>query len=124
MHALIIEQDSWVTLMIEDALADIGYTSFAFACTPEAALEAADARCPDLITSDLRFGSGTAIEAVRRICSGKAIPVVFITSTPWEVRESAPDAVVVPKPFGAETLKEGVGRAAIAAAAAVPPRGN
>jgi CheY-like chemotaxis protein len=104
----------WIILMIEDVLRDLGYTSFALASSSEAAIEAARARCPDLITSDIRLGAQTGIGAVRQICSAKAIPVVFVTSTPWEVREIDTSAVVVPKPFGHDTLKEGVNRATAA----------
>jgi CheY-like chemotaxis protein len=111
MHALIIEQDMWVILMIEDVLRDLGYTSIASASSVEAAVEAATERCPDLITSDLRLNSGTGVDAVRRICSAGPIPVVFITATPWEIRKADASAIVVPKPFGPAALKEGVSRA-------------
>jgi CheY-like chemotaxis protein len=111
MHALIIEQDSWIILMIEDVLRDLGYNSFALASSREGALAAARDHCPDLITSDIRLGSESGVDAVRQICSGKPIPVVFVTATPWEVREADSRAVVVPKPFGHESLREGVARA-------------
>jgi len=74
MHALIIEQDMWITLMIEDVLRDLGYTSFAFAASSEAAMDAVKARSPDLVTSAIRFGAGSAIEAVRKICAAGAMP--------------------------------------------------
>ena len=115
MHALIIEQDLWIILMIEDVLRDLGYSSFASASSPREAVASADRRCPDLITSDLRLGSGTGIDAVRQICSAKAIPVVYVTATPWEVRDLDPAAVIVSKPFGLETLKAGVARARVSA---------
>jgi CheY-like chemotaxis protein len=111
MHALIIEQDLWIILMIEDILRDLGYTSFALASSPAEAVAAAGARCPDLITSDIRLGSGSGVDAVRQICSAKAIPAVFVTATPWEVREVDSAAVVVPKPFGRGSLTDGVTRA-------------
>jgi DNA-binding response OmpR family regulator len=111
MHALIIEQDIWIRIMIEDVLRDLGYASFDSVTTLEAATSAADMRCPDLITSDVRLGTGTIIEAVRGICSAGPIPVVFITATPWEVRRIDRSAVIVPKPFGEDMLKEGVKRA-------------
>lgn len=117
MHALIIEQDMWVILMIEDVLRELGYTSFASAATVDAAVAAATARCPDLITSDLRLDSGTGVDAVRQICSGNTIPVVFVTATPWEVRRTDANAIVVPKPFGPAALKEGISRATRAAPA-------
>lgn len=116
MHALIIEQDLWIILMIEDVLSDLGYTSFSTVSSPEAALASASARCPDLITCDMRLGGQTSIAAVRQICSSRAIPVVFITATPWEVRQAEPAAIIVPKPFGCDMLKEGVARATVARA--------
>ena len=108
MHALIIEQDMWITLMIEDVLRERGFTSFAYASSREEAVAAAHVRCPDIITSDVRLGASSGLDAVREICSGKAIPVLFVTTTPWEVRERMPDAVIVAKPFGPRELEEGV----------------
>ncbi len=116
LHALIIEQDTWIILMIEDVLRDLGYSSFAVASSLEAAVAAANLRCPDLITSDIRLGSGTGIEAVRQICSARPIPVVFVTATPWEVRQANANAVVVAKPFGEDALKEGISQARTALA--------
>lgn len=111
MHALIIEQDTWIILMIEDALRALGYTSFDLSYSPQEAVTAARHRPPDLITSDLRFGAGSGVDAVREICASHATPVVFVTATPWEVREIDPDATIVPKPFCQDALQEGVARA-------------
>jgi CheY-like chemotaxis protein len=99
MHALIIEQDAWVVLMIEDALMESGYTTFDVASTNAEALEMAKTRCPDLITSDVRLGASCGIETVRTICSERYIPVVFVTATGWEVRERNEKLAVVQKPF-------------------------
>ena len=115
MHALIIEPDSWVSLMIEDALSEVGYSSFDIAGTEEEAIAMARERCPDLITSDVRLSSGCGIETVRAICTDRAIPVVFVTSTGWEVREHCDEVAVVQKPFGVHDLK-----AAITTAIAAP----
>ena len=111
MHALIIEQDAWIVFMIEDVLRELGYTSFAAASSREAAVAAASRHCPDLITSDIRLGGSSGVDAVRQICSDKPIPVVFVTATPWEIREMDDRAVIVPKPFGHAALKDGVTRA-------------
>jgi CheY-like chemotaxis protein len=121
MHALIIEQDTWIIMMIEDALRDLGYTSFAFASSPAVAVAAAHARRPDLITSEIRLGGGSGIDAVDQICAAASIPVVYVTATPWEARALHPDAVVVPKPFGDAMLKRGVARAAAMLASAAHP---
>jgi CheY-like chemotaxis protein len=113
MHALIIEQDFWVFLMIEDVLRELGYTSFSFVSSWPAAIAASEEKCPDLVTSDIRLGAGDGIATVHHICSTKAIPVVFVTATPWEVREADPAAIVVPKPFGRASLKLGVRQATV-----------
>jgi DNA-binding response OmpR family regulator len=118
MHALIIEQDSWIIMMIEDALRDLGYTSFDFASSTAVAVAAAHSCRPDLITSEIRLGGESGIDAVEQICAATAIPVLFVTATPWEVRGCHPDAVVVPKPFGDAMLKRGVARAAAKLASA------
>lgn len=69
-------------------------------------MKAARVRSPDLITSAVRLNVGSGLAAVREICSEQVIPVVFVTSTPWEVRERDSGAVIVPKPFGQAALQE------------------
>ena len=117
MHALIIEQDMWIILMIEDSLRLLGYTSFDFADSPQEAVAAVSRRCPDLITAGVHLGTGTGPEAVREICSEMATPVVFVTATPWEVRAIDPQAIIVAKPFCQGALHEGVLRATSAGVA-------
>jgi len=104
MHALIIEDEPMIALVIEDHLRAAGCTSVDFAVTEAEALAAANKHCPDLITSDVRLSQGCGIAAVEAICSGRHIPVVFITATAWEVRERLSDALVVAKPFGPSEL--------------------
>lgn len=115
MHALIIEEQAFIGCMIEDALRESGFTSFDFACTVEDAVAAAARRCPDLITTDIRIGRGSGIEAIERICEAiericldKPIPVLFITATPGRIRERIDDAVVVQKPFSVGELRMAV----------------
>jgi DNA-binding response OmpR family regulator len=116
MHALIIEDEPLIAMLIEDHLRASGYTSVAFAGTEAEALAAARCRCPDLITADMRLPQGCGIAAVEAICGGRPIPVIFITATAWEVRHRLRDAVIVAKPFGSAHLN-----AAIAAATGAEP---
>lgn len=94
--------------MIEDALVDLGYTSFDVAASGEEAVAMARVRCPDVITSDVRLGTATGMETVQSICSERPIPVVFVTSTGWEVRKERADMAVVQKPFAPAELKAAV----------------
>jgi CheY-like chemotaxis protein len=115
MRALIIEQEALIACTIEDALRGIGFNIFDFACTVPDAVEAAERACPDLITSDVRLGAGTGLDAVQAICAAKTIPVVFVTATAWEVRQRLAEAFVVQKPFGSGDLQRAVGAARAAA---------
>lgn len=108
MHALIIEDEPFIAMAIEDHLRGLGYTSFDFAVTEKEAITAAKGRCPDLITSDVRLPEGCGIAAVATICREKLIPVVFITGTGWEVRERMADAIIVRKPIMGEELTRAV----------------
>jgi CheY-like chemotaxis protein len=111
MHALIIEDQFVVATLIEDELRELGYTSIQVVDTQAEAITAAEAKCPDLITADQRLATGTGIEAIRVICAERAIPVVFITAYPEEVRAQLPDAILLAKPFASRTLRLAVGQA-------------
>lgn len=104
MHALIIEDEPLIALLIEDQLRAIGYLSVDFAVTEADAVAAAGRRCPDLITSDVRLAAGCGIAAVEAICGERQVPVVFVTASAQEVRLRVADAVVVAKPFVAADL--------------------
>lgn len=112
MHALIIEDEPLIALLIEDRLRALGYGSVDFAASEADAVAAARRRCPDLITSDVRLAAGCGIAAVSAICNGRPIPVVFITGTPADVRERLGDVVVLEKPFVAAELERAVAASA------------
>ena len=111
MHALIIEDESMIAMAIEDVLRDCGFTSFDLAASPDAAIAAASRQCPDLITSDVQLKPGCGIDTVLLICSGKSIPVIFITGNADDVKLRIPDAYVLPKPFSDESLAAAVAHA-------------
>lgn len=98
-HALIIEDSEIISLMIEDELAELGFTSSARAASQSQAIQLAEDMCPDLITADDRLSDGSGIAAVRHICRHEAIPVLFITGDPKQIKDAIPDAVILEKPF-------------------------
>jgi CheY-like chemotaxis protein len=108
MHALIIEDEPFIAMLIEDHLRPLGYTTFDFAGTEAEAVAAAQNQCPDLITSDMRLPQGSGVGAVQSICRHRHIPVVFITASAWEVRQQMSDAIVVRKPIDAGELGSAV----------------
>ena len=106
MHALIIEDESLIAMAIEDVLRDCGFASFDVAVSADEAVAAAARKCPDLITADVELRPGCGITAVQSRCSGRPIPVVFITGSPGEVRIRMPGHRLVEKPFSAERIME------------------
>ncbi|HEY0112033.1 MAG TPA: response regulator [Allosphingosinicella sp.] len=111
MHALVIEPQIFASFMIEDALRDAGYTSVTLARSEEEALASAERDPPDLITAAVDLDPGSGLSAVERICSKHDASVLFITQRPQEVRERAPDAALVRKPFVAADLPPAIAEA-------------
>jgi len=111
MHALIIEDEALIAMVIEDALRDSGFTSVEVVASAQAAIEAAAHRCPDLITSDVQLRPGCGINAVLSICDGSAIPVIFITGNAEDVTRRLPGHVVLAKPFCTSALAAAVAAA-------------
>ena len=99
MHALIIEDESLIAMVIENVLRDCGFSSIAFAMSEADAVACACSQCPDLITCDVRLNPGSGIEAIGSICQHRPIPVIFLTGSPDEARARYPDHVVLTKPF-------------------------
>jgi CheY-like chemotaxis protein len=106
MHVLIIEDEPLIAMSVEVALRDCGCASFDFATSAAEAIAAASARCPDLITADVRLAPGCGIEAVGAICGSKEIPVIFITATATEIQLRRPGSIVVHKPFDHAAIKD------------------
>lgn len=104
MHALIIEDEPMIALVIEDYLRERGFHSVDIAATEAQAVESGARRCPDLITSDVRLAHGCGIAAVQAICSRHSVPVLFITAIPAEVGDRFPGATVLAKPFTPDDL--------------------
>lgn len=111
MHALIIEDEPFIAMSIEDALRPCGFLSFDFAGSASEAIASARLHCPDLVTSDVELAPGCGIEAVAEICASKVIPVIFITGIAAEVRHRLGNHIVVDKPFIMDQIAQAVRRA-------------
>ena len=108
MHAFIIEDEYLVGQSLRDMLEKLGFTSFSFARSEDAAIMGATAEKIDLITADVRLLPGDGVRAVERICERRFIPVVFITGYAEELQDRAPTAVVVQKPVKESQLAAAV----------------
>ena len=108
MHALIIEDNHLIVEGIEDLLRGLGYSSFDIATREADAVQAAEDRCPDLITADDRLTDGSGIKAVRVICQRRAIPVVIVAAVDDLTSADIPHAVLLPKPFSEVDFRRAV----------------
>jgi DNA-binding response OmpR family regulator len=111
MHALIIEDEYLIGQSLRDMLEKLGFTSFSFARSEDAAIAGANTEKIDLITADVRLLPGDGVRAVEKICEKRAIPVVFITGYLEELRDRAPTAIVVQKPVRENELSAAVDNA-------------
>ena len=110
MNALIIEDEYLIARSLQDMLEPLGFTTFSFARSEDAAVVAANAQTLHLITADVRLLPGDGVRAVEAICSRREIPVIFITGYKDELLERAPDAVVIQKPVKEQDLAATVRR--------------
>ena len=109
MHAFIIEDDYLIGQSLADMLEKLGFTSFSFARSEDAAVAGATDQDIDLITADVRLLPGDGVKAVEAICARREIPVVFITGYAEELEGRAPHGVVVQKPVNESELAAAVG---------------
>ncbi len=98
-HALIIEDEMLVGMGMQAMLADIGFTSFAFASTARQALDQARLQRPDLVTADIALLDGDGLEACRALeAECGPLPTIYVTGQDMS-RMSDSGLTVVAKPF-------------------------
>ncbi len=114
VHAFIIEDDYLISQAIRDILADLGFTTFSFARSEDAAIAGAAGEAFDLITADARLLPGDGVKAVETICADRQIPVIFITGFAPELeqrlRDRLREAVIVKKPIEEAALRAAVSK--------------
>jgi two-component system, response regulator PdtaR len=108
MHAFIIEDNYLIAQSLQDMLESLGFTSFSFARSEDAAVAGANEQKIDLITADVRLLPGDGVAAVKAICARRAIPVIFITGYKEELLDRVPSASVIQKPVNVEELATAV----------------
>jgi DNA-binding response OmpR family regulator len=121
MHAFIIEDDYLIGQSLPSMLEPLGFTTFSFARSEDAAVMGARGQSIDLITADVRLLPGDGVAAVEAICKDRHIPVVFITGYADELQGRAPTAVVVQKPIKQNELAAAV-RNVLRASSGMPCR--
>ena len=104
LHALIIEDEMLVGMGMQSVLAQIGFSSFAFASTAAQALEQGRLRRPDLVTADIGLMDGDGLAACRALEAELGqLPIIYVTGQPSDL-SGEPAATVVSKPFTASDI--------------------
>ena len=103
-RALIIEDDIFIAMGIQDVLEAAGYEQVEMAVSAAEAICIASNRSLDLITAEDRLENGSGIDAVREISRDQSTPVLFIVSDPEQVLRKIPGALVLEKPFTQNAL--------------------
>jgi CheY-like chemotaxis protein len=95
VHTLIIEDEALVSLMLEQHLRPLGFSSFDYAYGEDEAVDLARRRWPDLVVVDLRLGQGDGLSALRRIEEMGNVTAVVATGDPRRLPPDTPRPVVL-----------------------------
>lgn len=99
-HVLVIEDEWLLAEYISDIAGRAGGTSIDTAATEIEAVNAASARMPDIILSDVVLAEGNGPHAVQTIFARFGeVPVIFITGTPADCHPCDPPGIVFGKPI-------------------------
>lgn len=111
LRVLILEDEIFLGVLIEETLESLGYEVCGIVSTEADAILQAEKYQPDLMIVDegLRVGSG--ISAVETIAKKRSIPHIYITGELRKVQSLRPDAIILEKPFFAPDLIVAIARA-------------
>ena len=101
MKILIVEDDPFIAMDLEDAFIDAGYRVCGMACTVAQGLERIDSDAPELATLDYHLGRETS-EPVARALEERAIPFCYVSGNADKLVN--PRAPVITKPAAPDTV--------------------
>ena len=104
-HALVIEDDPFIAMQVEDVLRAGGAGSVDIAATEDDAVAAAMRHRPDFIASGVQLIEGTGPAAVATILARLGpVPVIFITANPDACSVFHGRAEILTKPVSFTTI--------------------
>ena len=110
LHALIVEDEALVSMLIEDMLTDLGCANIAYAASVPEALTRIDTARPDIAVLDVNL-AGKPVFPVAEKLAALGVPFMFTTGygASGVPREWA-GRPVIQKPFMIESLSEALVR--------------
>lgn len=110
LRILIAEDEAMIALFLADLLEGMGHEVVATVESAPKAVAAAATHHPDLIISDGNLREGSGVLAVEEILRARFVPHIFVTGDPYQLG-AAPSAIIVQKPFTADSLIRAIDRA-------------
>ncbi|WP_370674316.1 response regulator [Pleomorphomonas sp. PLEO] len=96
---LIVEDDSFVALLLDYTLVKLGYSICGTEYTEDGAVATAFKCCPDAMVVDVGLAQGNGVRAINRILQQRYVPHVFISGDRLDYVGLHPHAVRLHKPF-------------------------
>lgn len=96
---LVVEDDTFVALVLEFTLVNLGYAVCGTEYTEDGAVDTAIRSCPDAMIVDVGLAQGNGIHAVNRILRERYVPHVFISGDRLGHVGLHPLAIRLQKPF-------------------------
>jgi CheY-like chemotaxis protein len=98
LRILVVEDNAFISTLIEEVLADLGYDVCGIAGTELGAIEAGARLVPDIMIVDVGLPHGSGVSAMDTILRLTDMPHIFMTG---DYHRTVPaDATVLLKPFG------------------------
>jgi CheY-like chemotaxis protein len=111
LRIMIVEDDGILALDLAELLISMGHDVCAIAGTEAEAVAKAEEFHPDLMIVDGKLREGSGDSAMLRVLQNGDVAHFYVTGNPWSLRERAPDAVIITKPFTLRELERGIASA-------------
>jgi CheY-like chemotaxis protein len=110
LRVLIVEDEFFIAMALEQAVEDFGHTVIGTAATEETAIRLASETQPDVVLLDIRLANGgDGIRVAHRIMPGRPVEVVFLTANTEPATQARALAVapraILDKPIEPDVLQ-------------------
>jgi len=108
-HALIIDDNLIISRAIRSRLEAFGFDSFDHTWAEQQAIDAAEARTPDLIVVGDTMSKGSPIEVAEKLARSNDAPVLMVTTDRFMLQSRLPERAVVDGPYALSELDAALG---------------
>ena len=99
LRILVVEDDALQGMMLGEILEELGHKVCAVTSTVSGAVAAAERYRPQLLIVDQWLSDGSGLSVIDNVCKNSHVPHLFVSGDVSGIKQTRPDAVVVPKPY-------------------------